>query len=454
MATVAGECAAGRHGPRSRWGRVSALPSEYLVKLRKGRVVKHGPGLSVFVWPGESVTVLPTTIQRTAFRIDQVTAEKVGVEVTGVAVYRIADPMLAFRLLDFSDCSEGGEVLATTLREMFIGAARRLVAGMGVEECLTRRKESIAEELLREIQPVVSGRGRPEDTTDQGWGVVIDTIEIQDVRILSETVFSDLQAPYRADLRLEAQGCEVRMEEEIHLRQVEAERAEIDGDQALERRRSEIEEAGRMKAMERKERLQLAELKTRARTAEAAMVDDLKSREREAQLAAADSDLQLKRAELEDQVARRKAELDGALAVEVQRQQAEAARLETEALVEREEIEVAAAARSARMKLETERLQGEIRAAAQRGLRDVENSCPDERIRYELVTTALPAIAEAFVESMGPVHLTRISSGGEQGGDLGFLAEGLAQVLAVARSAGLDLGRIWGQGDDEVSPAP
>ena len=45
---------------------------------------------------------MPTTIQKLQFMVDQVTLEKVGVEVTGLAVYRIVDPLLAFRMLNFS----------------------------------------------------------------------------------------------------------------------------------------------------------------------------------------------------------------------------------------------------------------------------------------------------------------------------------------------------------------
>lgn len=41
---------------------------------------------------------MPTTIQKLQLTADQVTREKVGVEVTGLAVYRIVDPLLAFRM--------------------------------------------------------------------------------------------------------------------------------------------------------------------------------------------------------------------------------------------------------------------------------------------------------------------------------------------------------------------
>src|SRR3954466_13320172 len=82
-----------------RWGWVAAKPSEFLICMRGGKVTASGQGATVFKWPWESVAIVPTTVQRLHFVADQVTAEKVGVQVTGIAVYRIADPLVAFRML-------------------------------------------------------------------------------------------------------------------------------------------------------------------------------------------------------------------------------------------------------------------------------------------------------------------------------------------------------------------
>jgi len=361
------------------WGRVWARPSEYLIKLRKGQVVCHGPGLSVFLWPGQTCAILPMSIQRTSFVADQITSEKVGMEVTGVAVYRIADPLLAFRMLDFTGDSAGADTLALTLREMFIGAVRRLVASMTVEQCLTRRKESIAQELLQEIQPVVSGEGRADDSTDKGWGVVIDTIEIQDVRILSEAVFADLQAPYRTRLRLEAKRSQVQQEELIHLRKVESDRKRLEADQELHRRQAELK--------------------------------------------------------------RQRAEEEEALKRLRQQQQAELAKAETVARLACEELEAAGAARVIQETLEGDRLRGELNASLRRQEREVDNLFSQQRIRYEFVAHALPAMAKAIGDSLGPVHLTHFEGG--QGSGQG-LAHAVTQVLSAARAAGLDLQTLIG----------
>jgi len=182
-----------------KWGRVVAQPNEYLIQIRGGKVRRSGQGVSCFKWPSDSVAILPTSITKLSFRADQVTLEKTGVEVTGLAVYRIVEPLLAYRMLDVDRAS-----MSEILRDMFVGATRRIVAGLTLEECLTHRKERVAAALMREIAPVLAGEGSPSDTTTAGWGVLLDTIEIQDVKVLSQEVFARLQAPYREALALSA----------------------------------------------------------------------------------------------------------------------------------------------------------------------------------------------------------------------------------------------------------
>ena len=204
-----------------RWGFITAKPSEYLVHMRKGLVIPRtsGQGATCFKWPWDSVAVIPTTLQRLYFSADQITAEKVGVQVKGLAVFRVARPELAVRMLNFSFPERAQEKLGETLRDMFIGAVRRLVANLTVEECLTKRKESLASFLLAEIAPVVEGSGKVTDSTDRGWGVVIDTIEIQDVVVLSDSVFKNMQAPYRNALLLKARESEITREKETLVRE-------------------------------------------------------------------------------------------------------------------------------------------------------------------------------------------------------------------------------------------
>ncbi|HVV87063.1 MAG TPA: SPFH domain-containing protein, partial [Kofleriaceae bacterium] len=254
------------------WGFVAAKPSEYLVCTRRGQIdrKRSGQGARMWKWPWQSIAIVPTTLQRIEFAADQVTRERVGVRVSGIAVYRIAEPELAFRVLNFTYGEAANEKLATTLREMFIGASRRLIANLTLDDCLTRRKEAIGTYLMAEIAPVVGGHGAAGDTTDRGWGVVIDSIEIQDVRIQSPQVFAHLQAPYRAEIAARAQLAELERQRQVALRRAETERNSDEARVLAERDTRAMRARAEAEAAQAEARAEADAAQVRAAMAEAA----------------------------------------------------------------------------------------------------------------------------------------------------------------------------------------
>jgi len=213
-----------------RWGLVNAAPHEHLIHIRRGQVIQARQGGSCFKRPADTVALVDTSVRRLQFTADQVTREKTGVAITGLAVFRVVSPQLAYQMLNLDQPDTYHEIL----REMLLGATRRLVANLTLEECITRRKDALAAYLMAEVAPVVSGSGRDADRAERGWGIALDTIEVQDVRVLSEEVFEQLQAPYREGLALEALAA-----------RAEVERAEA----TLERERAEATERARLEMM-------------------------------------------------------------------------------------------------------------------------------------------------------------------------------------------------------------
>lgn len=380
-----------------RWGFVGAKPSEYLVCTRGGEIVRSrsGQGVRIFKWPWDSVAIVPTTLQRIEFVADQITRERVGVEVSGVAVYRIAEPELAFRVLNFTYGEAASEKLAATLREMFIGAARRLVANLSLDECLSRRKEMIATYLMEEIAPIVRGEGSPLDATSTGWGVVIDTIEIQQVRISSGQVFAQLQAPYRSEIATRAELAEIERKRQVTESQVAASQraAELERERVL--RQIEIaEEQRRVQAA-----AEVAMLAADAMRVEAVHRATTLEAERQRELAQ-----QRQATELEAQRARQTVEL------ELRAREAEARDLESQ-----------------------------LDAANQRRQAELEQMLAQTRTLQELVR-GLPQIANALSSNVDTLHYTQVGNG-TGNGPLDAVPGALAQLIALARSFGLELPR-------------
>ena len=457
------------------WGFVTAKPSEYLIVVRKGTIDTRlsGQGMRVWKWPWHSVAVVPTTLQQIDFVADQVTRERVGVSVSGIAVYRIVQPEIAYRMLNFTYAERASEKLAQTLREMFIGAARRLIANLTLDQCLENRKEAIASFLMQEIAPVVGGAGRPDDSTDQGWGVLIDTIEIQDVKILSREVFEHLQAPFRAEIAMKAEiaGLEgqrlvserraaterqtaeamilTQHETRILKARSEAEAAEKESTEALRaeqaKARVHVDELVRKEALARK-RLAVEEGIALQQAMSKAAVDSkngmlkhetelgqLKAQEQkrlataQAEMVALGTEAQLM--EKSHQAELRRAELEQTRRAQVQQaqlnQQLQKAELEQE--LRRREVQ-------------TKRIEGEAEAAQQRALAEVEQLVNQSRALRELVTTGLPQIASAFKQSFGTINYTQLS--GDGGSPFDLVGGAIAQILTVAKTFGLDPGRL------------
>ncbi len=355
------------------WGRVTAAPHQFLIHLRRGKVRRAGHGQTCFKWPGDSVALVPTSIVKLTFMADQVTREKVGVEVSGLAVYRVADPLLAYRMID-GDLGRLTEIL----REMFVGATRRIVATLSLEECIAHRKDRVARALVEEIAPVLAGNGELSDATTQGWGVVLDTIEIQNVRVLSEEVFQRLQAPYREALALEA----LRAREGV---------AEEQARIAVARKRAE-EQARREMMLEEERRLEAEDARER-RALEGRLL-----------------------------LERRAAEASAALASE---------RLAAHLDEQRRRLEVELAAERERIALRRE--QGEMEAELARLGRASRGELSASQLEELMLTETLPQMAAAFRGSFDRVNLTAATGGGA---DLfAFLSSGLEQVVHATRRA-------------------
>jgi hypothetical protein len=91
-----------------------------------------------------------------------------------------------------------------------------------------------------------------------------------------------------------------------------------------------------------------------------------------------------------------------------------------------------------RREAEVKDQEGLLAAQQQMRLAEIERMLVQGRVMHELVTEGLPKIAEALSQSFGTVHYTQIGNG-EGGGPLQAVPAALAQLLALARSFGVEL---------------
>jgi flotillin len=156
------------------------------------------------------------------------------VEVAGFAVWKIDDPEKAAACFDFSNSAAALASIGENLRNVVESAIRHQVANMTIENAL-RKRGTIILELKNELA-YMAGQ----------WGLVIETVEIRNVRVLSAQLFGQMQAPFRDKMRLEAETSGLQTEqqlaehrlaqkEEIALKAREFERRELERKSEAER---------------------------------------------------------------------------------------------------------------------------------------------------------------------------------------------------------------------------
>jgi regulator of protease activity HflC (stomatin/prohibitin superfamily) len=114
-----------------------------------------------------------------------------GLEVSAMIVWtinRTADgPMKAYKNLGSDLASDDPLTANNLLTSMASAIVRNCIANSTIDEIIKNRQQ-LREAINKEMTEVV-----------QGWGVWLETIEITDVKILSGSLFKDMQCTFRED---------------------------------------------------------------------------------------------------------------------------------------------------------------------------------------------------------------------------------------------------------------
>ncbi|MCP5499604.1 MAG: hypothetical protein H7A25_06845 [Leptospiraceae bacterium] len=223
--------------PRSskRWGYITALPSEYLIHFKKGKLNEKssGQGASCFKWPRDTVFIIPTSMKEIVFKANQLTSDNVDIKVRGMVVYKINNPLKIYKLINFSNRPLAEEKLGHMIADMCRSYVKELVAVLSVEDCIRKRKEGIAETLKKSLSDVVSRE-------NEGWGVEIVTVNVQDIFIQDLEIFQAMQMLYKSDKIRESKLAEIQTEKELEIRRLSNEKALGEHRKAAELEKQEI----------------------------------------------------------------------------------------------------------------------------------------------------------------------------------------------------------------------
>ncbi len=164
-------------------------PTEYVMRIKKGKVIQEGIGLSFFYnTMNTSMLVLPTTAFDASFAFDEImTADFQGINVQGDISYTIVDYKKAVQMVDFSykgSQKEYQNVLAAAKQKM----AKRIMnlAKVYITKFIstrTIREAIVAEDILAENLR----KCMKEDETIRDFGLEIISVSILGIAARADT---------------------------------------------------------------------------------------------------------------------------------------------------------------------------------------------------------------------------------------------------------------------------
>ncbi|MFC7425144.1 SPFH domain-containing protein [Nocardia tengchongensis] len=380
-----------------RWQTVLVPPNAFVVHTRRGAPEPLHIGLGVsfrFDPTTDSFLVVPGAIQTILINAYCICRELQGVLVQGYVQWIIDDFATAYRKLDFSDPEDPMRLVNVQLREQAEAAIKDKVSTMAVRDVLSD-KQPIIEELTARLRTVAEGAG---DGGARGLGLSIVTVQIKEAVVSSNTLWENLQKPYRSEQNRVARLAELDAQEAVSTREAVAARA-------AEQRRIEDER-------------ELAEL--RARNDATRFDRDTAERLRRT---AAEHDVDREVADLAQQTALHALRLERdqhAEQLENARLQGELARLRQEAELALAQAKTRAAHEASLLALDRERV----------GI-DNANSRSAATVQAQLIET-LPAIVDNLP---APTELRSVQIGGDTLGLAGLVAQ-LSEIMTAIRATG------------------
>lgn len=442
------------------WGYVAAYPHEYLIHFRGGKLnpKSSGQGARCFKQWGDMVFIIPTSLKEIVFEASQLSSDNVDINLRGMAIYRINDPMRIYTQLNFSNRQQAEEKLARMIGDLCRSTAKWLVANMKLEECLRKRKEEIAAALKREVSQVVAD---PE----KGWGVEVVTIDIQDVFIHDKDIFEAMQTQFKTEKLRESQLIQLGMQKDLEVRRLEQELelSEYRKNKELDKARIEAEiKAEQLRLAQETEKVQFAKELEQARiqaqmkdeqlrlaqeTEKVQLAKELEQARIQAQMKAE----QIRFAQENDKVQFAKELEKARIEAQIKAEQLRLAqendkaqfaldqfRVEQNEAINKFKLEQELARQRQKLQLETEQKQAALEQERQsaevlieslRQRMEVENSATPLSLEKNFIESALPTLAQALAQNMSNTRMTIIQGDGEGGTPFKYILNELLDIL-------------------------
>jgi flotillin len=228
----------------------TASPNKYLVVGHQGKVVNKGTGIQVFLWPGSTYVLIPSTKQEALFEMTQETRDGIPLRFKGIVIYRIIDPVITSMSFNFS-AGKGLEEINTLINNICLGELRAVVSGMTMQECIEKRKSVLTASVDRALREIVADQ---ENATKSKWGIELELVQVAQVFIVDAVLRKQLEAEIRNEILSKSEQSDILTQQEINL-------AQIASDRQIQEQKIILEKD----TIRQKEEIELANLQVRRR---------------------------------------------------------------------------------------------------------------------------------------------------------------------------------------------
>ena len=209
---------------------VKAKPNEYLVIGRNGKVTNWGTAITVFLWPGSTFVLIPSTKQEAQFEITQETRDGIPLRFKGIVIYRVIDPVIAAQMFDFSRnkrnfvLEAGVNEINALINHFLLGELRDIVSHLTMRECIEGRKDTLTKGIENALREVANSPGENDPSPGRGWGIEIEVVQVAQVFIVDDDLRRQLEAEVRNEIKARSDQSLIRTEQEIRLTEIASER--------------------------------------------------------------------------------------------------------------------------------------------------------------------------------------------------------------------------------------
>jgi regulator of protease activity HflC (stomatin/prohibitin superfamily) len=235
---------------------VRALPNQYLLAGRGGRLENRGTAVQAFLMPGSVWVLVPSTKQEAGFEFTQETRDGIPLRFKGIVVYRITDPVAAAKVVDFTG-ADGPQRINSLLADICLGELRHAVSQMTMTECIEQRKTTLSVVIRDALEATVH-------TEHEDWGLTLEVVQVAQVYITDDELRRELESEVRNQIRLRSAHSRVSTTEQTELAEMAARERVATADRAARQARIEAEAPVRLLGIAREHEVLAQELELQA----------------------------------------------------------------------------------------------------------------------------------------------------------------------------------------------